>query len=66
MQGEKTVFGLLLLFIPVCVVKQTQHKQDIDNFIDGSTDGSIDNSIDGLILFDRYIDKFVDGIEVAY
>ena len=44
------VFGLLLLFIPVCVVKQTQHKQDIDNFIDGSTDGSIDNSIDGLIL----------------
>lgn len=48
------VFGLLLLFISVCVVKQTQYKQDIDsfidNFIDGSTDSSIDSSIDGLIL----------------
>ena len=64
------VFGLLLLFISVCVVKQTQHKQDIDSFIDNftdsSTDDSIDSSIDGLVLFDRYIDKFVDGIEVAY
>ena len=66
MQGKKTVFGLLLLFISVCVVKQTQHKQGIDSFIDSSTDDSIDSSIDGLVLFDRYIDKFVDGIEVAY